>query len=99
MTFANAYGETLSQYLVRRAGMVWRKLQTDGPLQVRWEFDHKRGHEALITAPFPAPPAHKRGVCGILVAVYTPSARLEWIESDFVAFGKSLGATSPSVEA
>lgn len=93
MTFANAYGETLSQYLSRRAAMVWRKLQSDGPLQVRWE------HDVLVTAPFPAPETHKHGVFGALIGVYTPSARLEWIESDFIAFGKSLSATSTTATA
>jgi hypothetical protein len=93
VTFTNAYGETLPEYLIRRAGMVWRKLQSDGPLQVRWE------HELLVTAPFPAPETHKRGVFGVLIGIYTPNARLEWIESDFIAFGKSLSATSTTATA
>ena len=93
MNFTNAYGETLTDYLKRRAAMVWRKLQTDGTLQVRWE------HDVIVTAPFPAPPTHRRGIFGPLVAVYTPAARLEWIESDFLAFGKSLSATSTSIPA
>lgn len=93
MNFANAYGETLNDYLKRRAAMVWRKLQTDGKLQVRWQ------HGALVTAPCPAPPGHKHGMYGAFVAVYTPSARLEWIEADFLDFAKSLSATSTSIPA
>lgn len=90
MTFENAYGETLSQYLARRAAMVWRRLQSEGTLQVRWE------HGAVSAAPFPAPKSRKHGALGTLIGVYTPDARPEWIEADFLEFGESLGATSSS---
>lgn len=91
MYVVNAYGETLAQYVKRRAWMIHRKVQARGTLQVRWHSN------AMFTYPYPAKLRHGHGVRGVLVAIYSATAQLDWIEDDLLAFAKSHGATSSSV--
>lgn len=94
MTFANAYGETLTKYLVRRASMIYHKVRTRGALQVRWDPHGRRGHPSLVTYPFPTPAKHGHGVRGQFIAAYTPDVRINWIRRDLLDFAASLGETT-----
>ena len=76
---------SLTEYLRDRAAQIHYKLQRDGRLQVRWTDGR------MLTFRYPAPNGF--GTRGTLVAVYSSSAKLEWIEEDLLTFAKSLGDT------
>lgn len=85
MSTRNREPESVADHFLWRAAQIHRSLQKKGQLQVRW-------HEGrLVTFRFPAPNGH--GVRGVLVAVYSKAARLEWIEEDLLEFSRSLGET------
>ncbi len=96
MTFTNAYGETLTEYIQRRAAMIHRKLQTGVNLQVRWDPVGRWGQPALLTYIYPRPKRRGHEEQGEFVGAYTSAAKLEWIEEDLLTFAYAVGATTPS---
>lgn len=83
--------ESLVAHFIWRAFHIHRKVRATGQLQVRWY----RGK--LITFRYPAP--HGYGVRGVLIAIYTPTAKRDWIEDDLLSFAQTLGETHSAIPA